>query len=172
MKRMRAKYQFILPLLVLMFIGTSFIVVAEEPKEAKDLDPLIYEKLEFKKNTDYLHDKQKTEMKNTIPEKQFDIYFDGRNKLPNRGDTSFLFQTAERGEKSTVTAKSSELKLFSSSDTKKLELSAAEMKEEKSSNNSVRTILFFGIIALGVLMLFVILLPRLVNANDSKIIAK
>lgn len=155
-----------------MLVGNGFVVFAEEPKKVEDLDPVIYEKLEFKKNTDYLHDKKKTEMKNTIPKKQIDIFFDGRKKLPNRGDISYLFQTAERGVKSTVTAKSSELKLFSAVDTKKAELSVSQMEEEKSSTNRIRTIIFFGIVGIGIIALFTILLPRLVNANDSNIAPK
>ena len=173
MKRMKVKSRFLISLLLLMmFLGNGFIVYADEPKKAEDLDPVIYEKLEFKKNTDYLHDKKKTEMKNTIPQKQFDIYFDGRNKLPNRGDTSYLFLTAERGEKSTVTAKSSELNLFSENDTTKQEVAMDQMGEEKSSSNRIRIIIFFGIVGLGVLALFAFLLPRLVHANDSNIAAK
>lgn len=166
MKRMKVKLCFLFPILLLIQVGTSAIVFAEEPKKAEDLDPVIYEKLEFKKNTDYLHDKKKTEMKNTIPKKQVDIYFDGRKKLPNRSDTSYLFQTAERGEKSTVTAKSSELKLFSEKDITFAGVSVSKTEEESSSNR-VRTILFFGLIGIGILTLFVIFLPRLVGISES-----
>lgn len=166
MKRMKVKLRFLFPILFLILVGTSTVVFAEEPKKVEDLDPVIYEKLEFKKNTDYLHDKKKTEMKNTIPQKQVDIYFDGRKKLPNRGDTSYLFQTIERGEKSTVTAKSSELKLFSEKDITLADVPVSKMEEE-SSSNSVRTILFFGLIGIGILTLFVIFLPRLVGTSES-----
>lgn len=172
MKRMKVKSFLLLPILFFLSIGNGLVAFAEEPKKAEDLDPVIYEKLEFKKNTDYLHDKKKTEMKNTIPKKQIDIYFDGRQVLPDRGDVSYLFLTAERGEKSTVTAKSSELKLFSATDAKQAELTVAELEEEKSSSNRIMTILFFGIVVLGLIALFAILLPRLVNANDSNIAAK
>jgi len=105
-------------------------------------------------------------MKNTIPTKQFDIFFDGRNKLPNRGDTSYLFQTAERGEKSTVTAKSSELKLFAEKDNTQANMSPSKIEEGSSSSN-VRTIIFFVLIGVGILTLFVIFLPRLVSTSES-----
>lgn len=166
MKRMKVKLPLLFSILFLILVGNGFVVFAEEPKKVEDLDPVIYEKLEFKKNTDYLHDKKKTEMKNTIPKKQVDIYFDGRKKLPNRGDTSYLFQTAERGEKSTVTAKSSELKLFSEKDITLADESVSKI-EEKSSSNSVRTIIFLGVIGIGILTLFVIFLPRLVSTSES-----
>lgn len=166
MKRMKVKSHLLFPIFLLILVGNSLVVFAEEPKKAEDLDPVIYEKLEFKKNTDYLHDKKKTEMKNTIPEKQIDIYFDGRKKLPNRGDTSYLFQTAERGEKSTVTAKSSELKLFSEKGNTQADVLVSQIGEE-SSSNSVRTIIFFVLIGIGILTLFVIFLPRLVSTSES-----
>lgn len=166
MKLMKVKLRFLVPLLFLMLVGNGLVIYAEEPKKVDDLEPVIYEKLEFKKNTDYLHDKQKTEMKNTIPKKQFDIYFDGRNKLPNRADTSYLFQTAERGEKSTVTAKSSELQLFSEKEMVQSNETIPKI-EEKSSSNNRRTILFFALIGVGIITLFVILLPKLVGASET-----
>ncbi|SFM29354.1 hypothetical protein SAMN05421832_101523 [Psychrobacillus psychrodurans] len=172
MKRMKVKLPLLFSILYLMLVGNAFIVLAEEPKKAEELDPMIYEKLEFKKNTDYLHDNKKTEMKNTIPKKQVDIYFDGRNKLPNRGDTSYLFLTAERGEKSTVTAKSSELKLFSAKDTKQAELSVSPMGEKKSYSGKIRTFIFLGLVGIGIIALFVILLPKLVNTSESTKSAK
>ncbi|QUG40730.1 DUF5383 family protein [Psychrobacillus sp. INOP01] len=168
---MKVKLRLLFSILFLILVGNGFVVFAEEPKKVEDLDPVIYEKLEFKKNTDYLHDKKKTEMKNTIPKKQVDIYFDGRKKLPNRGDTSYLFQTAERGEKSTVTAKSSELKLFSEKDIALADESVSKIEEE-SSSNSVRTIIFLGVIGIGILTLFVIFLPRLVSTSESSEPAK
>ncbi|WP_093059439.1 type VII secretion protein EssA [Psychrobacillus sp. OK028] len=163
---MKVKSRLLLPVLLLSLVGNSLVVFAEEPKKAEDLEPVIYEKLKFKKNTDYLHDNQKTEMKNTIPKKQFDIYFDGRKKLPNRADTSYLFQTAERGEKSTVTAKSSELQLFSEKEIALANETESKIEEESSGNN-LRPILFLGLIAIGMLTLFVIFLPKLVNSSET-----
>lgn len=166
MKRMKVKPLLFLAILLFTFIGNSLLVLAEEPKKAEELEPVIYEKLEFKKKTEYLHDKQKTEMKNTIPKKQVDIYFDGRKKLPNRADTSYLFQTDERGEKSTVTAKSSELKLFSNKETT-LSNEPSLIVEDEISGNSFRTILFFSLIGIGILSLFVIFLPKLANVAET-----
>ncbi|MFJ7825342.1 type VII secretion protein EssA [Psychrobacillus sp. NPDC096623] len=163
---MKVKSRLFLLVLLLTLVGNCLVVFADEPKKVEEIEPVIYEKLEFKKNTDYLHDKQKTEMKNTIPKKQFDIYFDGRKKLPNRADTSYLFQTAERGEKSTVTAKSSELKLFSNKEKTQADETVSKIEEESSGNN-LRPILFLGLIGIGILTLFVIFLPKLVNSSET-----
>ena len=89
------KIKTVLFVLIIWFSAVQFVSAEEQ---VKDLEPLIYEKLKFKKNTNYLHDEKKTEMKNTIPEKQFNIYFDGRKQLPNRGDTSFYFKPLSEGK--------------------------------------------------------------------------
>lgn len=154
-------------LLLIIWLSAVPFVYAEE--QFKDLEPVIYEKLKFKKNTDYLHDGKKTEMKNTIPEKQFNIYFDGRKQLPNRGDISFLFQTAERGEISTVAAKSSELKLFLNEGIGDKEFSASPIDKGKSADNITRTMILLAIIAIGIAVLFIVFIPRLVNTPDTSI---
>ena len=159
-------------ILILLVLGWSLssvqVQAEEEEKTIKELDPVIYEKLEFKKNTDYLHDVKKTEMKNTIPEKQFNIYFDGRKKLPNRSDTSYLFLTAERGEKSTVAAKTSELKLFSDGAKENSELMNTSMEEIEPSGNKARTFIFLAILVVGLVTLFIVIVPRMVQSEVSK----
>lgn len=160
------KIKTVLFVLIIWFSAVQFVSAEEQ---VKDLEPLIYEKLKFKKNTDYLHDEKKTEMKNTIPEKQFNIYFDGRKQLPNRGDTSFLFQTAERGEISTVAAKSSELKLFSNEGIGDKQFSASPIDVGKSADNQIRTMILLAIIAIGIAVLFIVFIPKLVQTPDGKL---
>jgi hypothetical protein len=162
------KAKFILVLLSLSVFGGNAGVVAsaEAPKEIEELEPLDYQELEFKENTDYLHDKQKVEMKNTLPEKQFDIDFDGGKQLPNVGDTSFLFEDGERGGKSTVAAMASEMGLFNEEvkvrETNVVETSA--MNNAQASESSFgRTVIFVGLIIVGLIMLFVFILPRLIH---------
>ncbi|QEY20578.1 type VII secretion protein EssA [Psychrobacillus sp. FSL K6-2843] len=142
-------------------------VLADENKTIDELEPLLYEKLEFKKNTDYLHDVKKTEMKNTIPVKQFNIYFDGRNKLPDRNDSSFLFQHAERGENSTVAARSVELKLFTSGDKETKVQTNTSFQEEESSSNNLLIFIFLSIIVIGIIILFTVFLPKLAQPANG-----
>ncbi|TQR21290.1 type VII secretion EssA family protein [Psychrobacillus vulpis] len=157
----------VLLLLSVILISWSFNVHANKDESISNLEPVIYEKLTFKKNTDYLHDVKKIEMKNTIPVKQFDIYFDGRKQLPNRSDTSYLFQTAERGEKSTVAAKTSELKLFSKEGKGEKELSGNTVNEVETASDNARTMILLAIIAVGLITLFMVFIPRLVNATET-----
>ncbi len=140
--------------------------LAETEESPVQLVPLEYEKLKFEQNTDYLHDEQKTEMKNTIPTKQFDIYFDGRMQLPDREDTSFLFQTSARGEKSTVKVKTSELQLFSLEKKRENEAIPVTNIEEESSDNMTLTLILIGILAVSMILLFTLFLPKLVNTSE------
>ncbi|KQL36833.1 type VII secretion EssA family protein [Psychrobacillus sp. FJAT-21963] len=161
--------QFTLLFCVLMisWLLAQTTVHANEEKSSKELEPVIYEKLKFKKNTDYLHDGKKTEMKNTIPEKQFNIYFDGRRQLPNRKDTSYLFQTSERGEISTVSAKTSDLKLFSNESKGEKEQSGTSLNMEEPAGNKTRTMILLAIIAVGIVTLFMVFIPKMVNTPTS-----
>lgn len=140
--------------------------LAETEESPVQLVPLEYEKLKFEQNTDYLHDEQKTEMKNTIPTKQFDIYFDGRMQLPDREDTSFLFQTSARGEKSTVKVKTSELQLFSLEKKRENEAIPVTNIEEESSDNMTLTLILIGILAVSMILVFTLFLPKLVNTSE------
>ncbi|WP_342514984.1 type VII secretion EssA family protein [Sporosarcina sp. FSL K6-1522] len=136
---------------------------ADSDDSIHDLEPLLYDKLKFKQNTDYLHDNKKVEMKNTIPVKQFDINFDGSKQLPERGDTSYLFQEAERGKKGTVAVRSSEIGLFTIEHKGRKEEAVRKPQDEQLAGTNVRTMVFVGLIAVGILFLFVFLLPKLVN---------
>ena len=157
----------LLTLLLFWTVGGASVLASAEDEPNLDLEPVIYEKLKFKKNTDYLHDSKKVEMKNTIPTKQFDIYFDGRKKLPKRSDGSSLFRTSERGEKSTVAVKSAELNLFTKTEVAKNERSPVNSIEEETAGNRTRTMILLAIIAAGLVVVFTIFLPKLVNAPDG-----
>ncbi|NYF23594.1 type VII secretion protein EssA [Sporosarcina sp. JAI121] len=150
-------------LLLAWMAGGTAVQAAGDEEPDLDLEPVIYEKLKFKKNTDYLHDRKKVEMKNTIPTKQFDIYFDGRKQLPKRDDISSLFQSDERGEKSTVAAKTAELGLFTKAGDGSNTRTVPETIEEGSASNTSRTMILLLIIAAGLVVLFTIFLPKLVN---------
>ncbi len=153
-------------IITVILFPKTMTVEADEQETANELNPLIYKKLRFKQNTDYLHDTGKTEMKNTIPVKQFDINFDGSKRLPKRDDTSYLFQSATRGEKSTVSARTAELDLFNEETTQKLE-PILKQDDVKPSNASMRTWLYIGMIGIGILFLFTFLLPRLMGDQGT-----
>ena len=161
---MRVK-RMIVVLLVIWGMGASFYSVqAETDDSIRDLEPVKYDRLKFKQNTDYLHDTKKIEMKNTIPVKQLDINFDGSKKLPERGrDISYLFQEAERGQKSTVAAKSAEIGLFTTDNPDRKVETVKNIQDEQPKSTNIRTMIFIGLIGVGIIFLFTVLLPKLVN---------
>ncbi|MFB5085998.1 DUF5383 family protein [Psychrobacillus sp. PGGUH221] len=161
------QFTLLFSVLMISWLLAQTTVHANEEKSNKELEPVIYEKLKFKKNTDYLHDGKKTEMKNTIPEKQFNIYFDGRRQLPKREDTSYLFQTSERGEVSTVSAKTSDLKLFSNESKGEKEQSGTSLNMEEPAGNKTRTMILLAIIAVGIVTLFMVFIPKMVNTPTT-----
>ena len=157
--------KFFLSFILLMSVGFSFgkNIHADTGDPIGDLEPVQYEKLKFKQNTDYLHDEQKTEMKNTIPVKQFDINFDGSKQLPKKDDTSFVFHETERGKKSTVAAKTIEIGLFTKANNNEKAKVPIQANSQLTTGNTTRTMVFIVMIALGMIFLFTILLPRLMN---------
>lgn len=160
----------IVVLLVVWGMGASFYSVqAETDDSIRDLEPVKYDRLKFKQNTDYLHDTKKIEMKNTIPVKQLDIDFDGSKKLPERGrDISYLFQEAERGQKSTVAAKSAEIGLFTTDTPDRKVETVKNIQDEQPKSTNVRTMIFIGLIGVGIIFLFTVLLPKLVNEPNRR----
>lgn len=166
---MKSKGIVLILLVFLVGSSVSYRVNAKTDDAIRDLEPVEYNKLEFKQNTDYLHDEKKVEMKNTIPVKQLDIDFDGSKKLPERGrDISFLFQEAERGQKSTVAVKAIETGLFTTeTQVKKVEV-IRDIQEEQSKGTNFRTMVFLGLIAVGVIFLFTVLLPKIGNSPLEK----
>ena len=108
-------------------------------------------------------------MKNTIPVKQLDINFDGSKKLPERGrDISYLFQEAERGQKSTVAAKSAEIGLFTTDNPDRKVENVKNIQDEQPKSTNIRTMIFIGLISVGIIFLFTVLLPKLVNEPNRR----
>ncbi len=157
----------LLILIIAWTAGDNTVQAAPDDEPNLDLEPVVYEKLKFKKNTDYLHDSKKVEMKNTIPVKQFDIYFDGRKQLPKRSNGSYLFRAEERGEKSTVAAKTAELGLFASAEKSVKKITAVKVIEDKPATNTRRTLILLAIIVAGLVTLFTFFLPKLVNTSEG-----
>ncbi|GKV55013.1 hypothetical protein NCCP2222_09600 [Sporosarcina sp. NCCP-2222] len=135
----------------------------------EDLEPVLYEKLKFNKNTDYLHDAGKIEMKNTLPEKQFNLHFDGSRRLPARGDSSYLFRTDVRGERSTVAARSKEIGLFTKTAVRKNEATVSSyipVEQQRDSNG--RTLLFVLLIVIGTVILFTVFIPKTIQESPVR----
>lgn len=160
----------VLVMSMLVWKAAPLVGLVDSNDTINDLEPVIYDKLKFKKNTDYLHDDGKIEMKNTITNRQFDIKFDGSRKLPEKGDTSYLFQDVVRGGKSTVAAKALDIGLFTKGEPGIQEKPITQIPDGSPNGNSLRTLVFLGLIILSLVVIFVFFVPKLVqiSSNDEK----
>ncbi len=165
---MKVKFVSLALLLLILITGVGVVSVAADGDDSiEGLKTVDYEKLKFKKNTDYMHDRKKVEQKNTIPTKQFDVHFDGQKQLPNRNDTSFLFNSAKRGEKNTTAVRASDLQLFTNSANEEPFLASEKPYEQKVGNTRFQSWLLIGVLLLGIIVLFTTLLPRLLQSAEQ-----
>ncbi len=162
------KVKIIRTLLLLIFVSCMLadaLVSADD--DVDKLEPIIYEELKFKKNTDYLHDEKKVEMKNTIPIKQFDIQFDGSKKLPDRPNATLLFQNPEREATSTVSVKSAEIGLFTAGSVLEKTVEPISNAETSQTNRYLISIIFGGLIIGSFIVLITFFLPKLTTENEN-----
>ncbi|QTD39746.1 type VII secretion EssA family protein [Sporosarcina sp. Te-1] len=162
-----------LVVMVSLLCSVTFLTEKSGSATAEDsieeLEPVLYEKLKFNKNTDYLHDAGKIEMKNTLPEKQFNLHFDGSRRLPIRGDSSYLFRSDVRSERSTVAARSEEIGLFTKTATRKNEATVSSyIPVEQQTDSNGRTLLFILLIVIGTVVLFTVFIPKTIQESPVR----
>ena len=63
---MRVKIMIVVLLVIWGMEASFYSVQAETDDSIRDLEPVKYDRLKFKQNTDYLHDTKKIEMKNVV----------------------------------------------------------------------------------------------------------
>ena len=162
--------------LALVLLAGTVIAVqpvsADEPEEnpAETLDPFEYKELEFRKKTEYLHDRGQVEMKNTISEAQINLDFSEEVRIPSPIEVSELFLEPGRSETGTAAAKAAELGLFTEEAPVSEEAAAKEPQqaaEEQSEGTPVRNWIFIGVIVLAVAGLFAFVVPALLKGGGG-----
>jgi type VII secretion protein EssA len=154
---MKCKAGISLFLLLLFLIITSVVTVNAETN-LNELDPNIYEEKERKENTNYLHEKSLYEKRNAIPEEQKNLTF----KKPLRDEQDELKKqlfTAYTKEKNTIKSKSEQMELFSGNP--EPTMSMAETEVNASGQNSGLTMTYILLIAIGVILMMGLLIPRM-----------
>ena len=108
-------------------------------------------------------------MKNTIPVNNLTLTLMAVRSFRRGRDISYLFQKAERGQKSTVAAKSAEIGLFTTDNPDRKVETVKNIQDEQPKSTNIRTMIFIGLIGVGIIFLFTVLLPKLVNEPNSEI---
>lgn len=144
--------------LLLLFPVITSGVTAIAETNLNELDPNIYEEKERKENTNYLHEKSLYEKRNEIPEEQKNLTF----KKPSRDEQDEIKKqlfTDYTKEKNTIKSKSEQMELFSGSS--ELSLSMAEPEDIASGQNFGLTMTYILLIAIGVILMIGLLIPRM-----------
>lgn len=144
--------------LLLLFLVITSGVTAIAETNLNELDPNIYEEKERKENTNYLHEKSLYEKRNEIPEEQKNLTF----KKPSRDEQDEIKKqlfTDYTKEKNTIKSKSEQMELFSGSS--ELSLSMAEPEDIASGQNFGLTMTYILLIAIGVILMIGLLIPRM-----------
>lgn len=147
-------------------------VLADEPEEnpAEALEPFQYRSLEFRKKTEYLHDRGRVEMKNTLTETQLNLDFSEEVRIPSPIQVSDLFLEPGRSETGTAAAKAAELGLFTEEAPVSEEIAAKDpqpIPDEQQDGSQVRNWLFVGVIILAIAGLFAFIVPALLKSGNG-----
>lgn len=162
MKLMKAKVALLLIsicVLIALLPLNGLVTMAESDIES--LEPNSYEKKDFKENTDFLRENNLNERRESVPEEQKLITFKKREKKEEEDFVGTLFMTGEK-KSTTIQATSQELKLFTQEDNSRYQTAVAS--DSSSKTNSI-TILLYGFLAIALILMLAIILPRMAKGK-------
>jgi type VII secretion protein EssA len=142
---------------VLLFTFLSSKSASAE-KNINNLSPNQYEKKDRNNNTDFFTEEPLNEQKTPIPEEQKSLTFKMKPDEKWEQVRGELFAEGNGEEKSTVAQKAKQLQLFSGKDSGQF---LNRNEESSQTNDSALSIVYIILIALGVLMILLLLLPGL-----------
>ncbi|MGE7763296.1 type VII secretion protein EssA [Peribacillus sp. NPDC097895] len=152
--------KYVMPILLILFFShTSHSVAEEEPM----VEPNEYQEKNIDIQTEYFHEEGLLEQKQRLPEEQKDLTFE-RGKydvMDSVKDTLFLSPITEENN-NTIASKADQLGLFS-----EVGIRTRSGEETEPSLNFDLTILLGIVLALSVVCLFFILIPKMGKQNGD-----
>ncbi|ART76068.1 type VII secretion protein EssA [Sutcliffiella horikoshii] len=162
MKRMKAKIALLLiAVSALMSLLPLNGTVTMADSDIESLEPNSYEKKDFKENTNFLRENNLNERRESVPEEQKLLTFKEREKKAEENFVGTLFMTGEK-KSTTIQVTSQELKLFTEQDNSRYQ---AVVATDSSSKTSSITILLYGFLAIALILLLAIILPRMAKGK-------
>ncbi|WP_404449683.1 type VII secretion protein EssA [Sutcliffiella horikoshii] len=159
---MKAKFAlFFIALCVLIALLPLNGTVTSADSDIESLEPNSYEKKDFKENTNFLRENNLNERRESVPEEQKLLTFKEREKKAEEDFIGTLFMTGEK-KSTTIQATSQELKLFTEEDSSRYQ--AVVASESSPKTNSI-IILLYGFLAIALILLLVIILPRMAKGK-------
>lgn len=163
MKFMKLRITF---LLAIVTIFGSLLTLNDTVKHAdsdiESLKPNSYQKRDFRENTNFLRENNLNERRESVPEEQKLLTFKQREKKAEEDFIGSLFTTDEE-KSTTIQATSAEFKLFTQQDTSRYQ--AVVAAESSSKTNSI-IILLYGFLAIAVILLLALILPRMAKGKS------
>ncbi|MFC0190217.1 type VII secretion protein EssA [Fictibacillus aquaticus] len=148
---------------VLLFTFLSSKTASAE-KNINNLSPNLYEKKDRNNNTDFFTDEPLNEQKTPIPEEQKSLTFKMKPDEKWENIKGELFAEGSGEEKSTVAQKAKQLHLFSGKNSGQF---LNRTDETKETSQSALPIVYIILIALGVLMIVLLILPGMRRRNED-----
>ncbi len=162
MKLMKYRIAFLLAMItIFVSLLTLNVNVKHAESDIESLTPNSYQKKEFRENTNFLRENNLNEHRESVPEEQKLLTFKQREKKAEEDFIGSLFTTDEE-KSTTIQVTSAELKLFTQQDTSRYQ--AVVATESTSKTNSI-VILLYGFLAIAVILLLVLILPRMANVK-------
>ena len=160
---MKLNRRMMLALLLLMSLFINANVTEAATPDFETLTPNEYERKEFKENTEYLHEKALYENKQSIPEQQKELTFELPTSNSNEEILNQLF-VGEINAQHTIAEKAEQMNLFSDKKPEDLRL---KDKSEHSPNRQIQLMIIIGLLAIGLMVMLVLLIPKMVQGNQQ-----
>ena len=152
-------------LILLLALVLSGGASALAETDLNQLDPNVYEEKERKENTEYLHEKGLYEKRKEIPEEQKSLTFQkpGRDAEDELKDRLFTQYTKENN---TIKSKAEQMGLFSEN-TDQASGTISTEEEQQQSGNTGLLMTYILLIAVGVLLIIGILIPKMTQSKKA-----
>lgn len=162
MKLMKFRIASLLAIVIIFVSLITFnVTVKHAESDIESLTPNSYQKRDFRENTNFLRENNLNEHRESLPEEQKLLTFKQREKKAEEDFIGSLFTTDEE-KSTTIQVTSLELKLFTQQDTSRYQ--AVVTTESPSKTNSI-IILLYGFLAIAVILLLVLILPRMAKGT-------
>ncbi|PLR96526.1 type VII secretion protein EssA [Bacillus sp. T33-2] len=152
---------------ILFLIAAFLIVYKSDPAMAEpnidQLTPNTYEKKEFNKNTDFLHEKSLSERRQSIPEEQKGLTFIKPSSDPMEKIQEQLFSQSTK-ENNTIRAKAQQMQLFSGEEER--QFITEEDTGTTAEKESGLSLLYIVLLVAGILVVFAFLIPKMAQSKE------
>ncbi|MDQ0273310.1 type VII secretion protein EssA [Cytobacillus purgationiresistens] len=155
-------------IIALIFAMTILFIVFHTPLASatpsiETLVPNLYEDKEFRDNKEFLRKESTTNQTKQVPEEQKSLQFELRDYDPNEKVKEELF-SSERENRKTIALQAEQLDLFAKEPNQASSFQENQAVDEGKGNAKLQS-LYLGILAIAVVIILVLLIPRMAQGS-------